>query len=117
MTRPPIICMIWNKSPDYSVTNISHLQMTSIITRVFAAVLMIQIACLTLPTTVLPEATIRIVINMHSNISMLFFLFFFWGVGVCRANRTEHARRLFLEIIWIRLINVRFQGVIFKNEK
>lgn len=62
---------MWSKSPNYSVTNISDLQMASIITlSLFAAVFMIQLTCLTLSTTALSEATIGIV-NVYSNLSIV----------------------------------------------
>lgn len=62
---------MWSKSPNYSVTNISDLQMASIITlSLFAAVFMIQLACLMLPTTTFSEARIGIV-NMYSNLRIV----------------------------------------------
>ena len=87
MTCPLIMCMFWSKSPNYPVTSISDLQVTSIITlQMFAAVFMIQIASRTLHTKALPEATLRIA-NMHSNINM---------ICCCRANSIEKCQRPFL---------------------
>lgn len=69
-----------------------------------AAVIMIQIACLTLHTIALPEATIKIVNNVYSNISMTF---------CCRANRVEKCQRPFLcenpdEVKNVRINSVRY---------
>lgn len=73
----------------------------------FAAVFMIQIACLTLHTTALPEATIRIV-KIYIPILVWYFV-----EGQIELKMLE---AFFLVIIWVKK-NVRIQGVVLKNEK
>lgn len=73
----------------------------------FAAVFMIQIACLTLHTTALPETTIRIV-KIYIPILVWYFV-----EGQIELKMLE---AFFLVIIWVKK-NVRIQGVVLKNEK
>lgn len=74
----------------------------------FVAVFMIQVACISLHTIALPEATIKTVNDIYSNISMTFY---------CRANRIEKCEMPFLYDNLDEVTNVRIQCVILKNEK